>query len=139
MNTVADPQLRLGLLKPIRSVDVALVVSQPSLLSAVKLCIALGGFTTDKQLYLDLEIDAGHWTRVMRGEAHFPIDKLGLLMDLCGNEAPLIWLLHSRGYDVASLRKRETETERELRQAREDLARERLKNEALREAFRSAA
>ena len=57
-------------------------------------------------------------------------------MDLCGNEAPLLWLVHARGYDVSVLRKRETETERSLRAVREELERERLKNVALREALR---
>lgn len=37
---------------------------------------------------------------------------------------PLLWMLHQRGYDIASLRKRETEVERELRQVREQLAQE---------------
>jgi hypothetical protein len=33
-------------------------------------------------------------------------------MDLCGNDAPLEWLAHSRGYELRPL---ETETERLLR------------------------
>ena len=48
--------------------------------------------------------------------------KLERLMDLCGNDAPVLWMLHRRGYDLHSLRKRESETERELRKAREEIA-----------------
>lgn len=127
MTDIADHQLRLTLIKPMQTLDPAIVIAQPSLLAAIKLCITLGGFSTDKQLYMDLDIDAGHWSRILRGDAHFPLDALAKLMDLCGNEAPLIWLVHCRGYDAASLRKRETELETQLRAERE--ARERAESE----------
>ena len=119
MPSFADPQAALKLARPIAAVDTALVVKQPTLLSAIKLCISLGGFQCDKELYRELDIDAGHWSRILRGEAHFPVDKLGDLMDLCGNEAPLIWLVHYRGYDPGLLRKYETELEKQLREQRE--------------------
>jgi hypothetical protein len=44
-------------------------------------------------------------------------------MDLCGNEAPLLRLLDNRGYDLHSLRRKESETERALRVAEERIAR----------------
>lgn len=115
-------QVPLRLVRQPQAIDPSLVCAQPSLLNAVKLCIASAGFEKEKQVYDELEIDAGHWTRITRGDAHFPLEKLGELMDLCGNEAPLLWLLHSRGYDLGSLRKRESETESALRIARERIA-----------------
>ena len=45
--------------------------------------------------------------------------KLRGLMDVCGNDAPLWWMLHTKGYELTSLRKRETETEQALRIERE--------------------
>ena len=57
-------------------------------------------------------------------------------MDFCGNDAPLLWMLNARGYDLGGLRKRESETERELRIAREDLAREREERAVERRLFR---
>lgn len=134
--TVDGPQIPLRLARAAQAVDPAIVLAQPTMLGAIKLCISLAGFQADKQVYGVLNIDAGHWSRVMRGEAHFPVDKLTELMDLCGNEAPLIWLTHSRGYDAASLRKRETETERTLREVRESLDAERLKVRVLTAALR---
>lgn len=133
MPTVADPQIPLRLVREHQDVDPALVLAQPTLLGAIKLCISLAGFDADKQVHRDLEIDAGHWSRITRGEAHFPVDKLSALMDLCGNEAPLIWLTNARGYDPRSLRKLETETERALREEREALKREREKTALLTE------
>jgi hypothetical protein len=128
-------QIPLRLVRTTQAVDPSLVIAQPTLLAAIKLCISLGGFEADKQVYGALDIDASHWTRIHRGEAHFPVDKLPALMDLCGNEAPLIWLTHSRGYDPRSLRKLETETERALRIANEALEAERTKNRVLIEAL----
>lgn len=130
-----NSQIPLRLVRAPQAVDPSLVIAQPTLLGAIKLCISLGGFEGDKQVYGPLEIDASHWTRIARGEAHFPVDKLTALMDLCGNEAPLIWLTHSRGYDPSSLRKRESETERALRLANEALDAERVKNRVLIEAL----
>ena len=43
-------------------------------------------------------------------------------MDACGNDAPLLWMLHNRGYDLHSIRRRESETERQNRMLREENA-----------------
>ncbi len=122
-------QLHLPLRK-LQQIDRRLIMQQPTLLAAVKLCISLGGFEADKEVYVPLGIDAGHWSRIVRGEAHFPIDKLPALMDLCGNEAPLLWLLDARGYDLHSLRAKESETQRELRKAREEIDRMQAERQA---------
>ena len=41
-------------------------------------------------------------------------------MDVCGNDAPLLWMLHERGYEIRSIHKRETELQKELRLAKEE-------------------
>lgn len=133
---MAQQQIPLELVKVPVKVDPALIEAQGTLLGAIKLSISLGGFDADKEVYKALDIDAGHWSRIHRGEAHFPVDKLCSLMDLCGNEAPLMWLLHARGYDIGGLHKRETEVERQLRIAREELAKERQEREVERRLFR---
>lgn len=97
-------------------VDIQLIRKQPSLIKAITLCIQYGGFEYDKQVYPELEIDAGHWTRIMNGSAHFPVNKLEKLMDMCGNEIPLIWLADHRGYE---LKRRLSTIEAELNQERE--------------------
>lgn len=122
MNAVDDPKLPLRLKRADQRIDPAIVTAQPSMLGAIKLCVSAAGFESDKQVYGELGIDAGHWSRITRGDAHFPVDKLPELMRLCGNEAPLVWLVNACGYAPASLRKRETETERALRAARERVA-----------------
>lgn len=48
--------------------------------------------------------------------------KLTQIMDACGNDAPLLWMLNARGYDLSSLRRKETELEKKLREAEERIA-----------------
>lgn len=110
------------------AVDPALVCRQKSLLAAIGLCMQAAGLS-EKEVYLPLGIDPSHWTRITKGDAHFPLDRLGPLMDLCGNEAPLEWPAYSRGYELRPL---ETEMQRRAREAEEALAAERAENKLLR-------
>lgn len=78
-------------------VDMGLVLKQPTKLAALNLCIQLSGLE-DKEIYSALEIDAGQWTRIKKGEAHFPDNKESALMRLCGNTVPLMWAAAKEGY-----------------------------------------
>lgn len=49
-------------------------------------------------------------------------EKFESLMDHCGNDAPVLWMAHQRGYDLYAMRKRESELERENRLLREENA-----------------
>ena len=120
MTTSEHPELAL-LRKP-RHIDVSadLIERQASLLGAINLCIQLSGLD-DKELYMTLGIDAGHWSRIMKGDAHFPVNKLDELMTLCGNESPLRWMAHKRGYGLHLLK---TEAERRIEELESQLARE---------------
>jgi hypothetical protein len=112
-------------------VDPALVHRQKSMAGAIALCVQVAGLS-EKEVYLPLGIDASHWTRITKGDAHFPLDRLGPLMDLCGNEAPLMWLAHHRGFGLHRL---ETALERENRELREALAEEKRKARWLADAL----
>lgn len=81
---------------------VAIVMQQKTLLGAVNLCITQSGLE-DKEIYLALGIDAGHFSNIRKGVGHFPVNKLNELCDLCGNEAPLIWWANSRGKGLVLL------------------------------------
>jgi hypothetical protein len=110
-------------------VDSALVRRQSSMLAAIQLCLQAAGIA-DKEAHLSLGIDAGHWSRILRGDAHFPLHLLGPLMDMAGNEAPLEWLANSRGYRLEKL---ESELERMVREEQERNARLDAENRLLRE------
>jgi hypothetical protein len=122
---------------PMQVIDPAMIARQPTMSKALALCQTMSGLC-DQQFTGDGGIvkDTAQWSRIMgAGQHHFPHDKFNQFMDKAGNEAPLLWLLHSRGYDITCLHKLETETERELRIAKEALAREREKNRVLVEAL----
>lgn len=89
---------------------------------AIELCANLAGLPLDKQLAGPLRVDAGQFSRWKSGEEGVKWPKFSALMDYCGNDAPVLWMLHQRGYDLHSLHKRETETEKENRRLREENA-----------------
>ena len=118
MLTAIDSQKELLLRDETQDVDISTITRQPSMLAAINLCCSVSGLN-DKQIYMELDIAAGQWTRIKSGEAHFPPNKLEELMDLCGNEIPLIWLTNRRGY---KLKKLQSALERELQAERERTA-----------------
>jgi hypothetical protein len=111
------------------SVDVPLseVVRKPTLGRAIEYCAELAGYSYDKELEKALsahgvKVDNTQLTRWKQGGEGIKWEKFCGVMDVCGNDAPLLWMLHARGYDVHSVRKLETETERENRRLKEEVA-----------------
>jgi plasmid maintenance system antidote protein VapI len=98
------------------------VARKSTLGHAMELCAELAGFSLDKELQHKIGVDKAQFSRWMAGTEGIVWPKFTKLMDECGNDAPLLWMLHQRGYDLHSLRKRESETEKQLRLAREENA-----------------
>lgn len=98
------------------------VAREKTLGAAIELCAKVGGFAMDKELQMELGVDKAQFSRWQSGTEGVVWPKLEKLMDACGNDAPLLWMLHQRGYDLHSLRLRESETEKQLREAREENA-----------------
>jgi hypothetical protein len=110
------------------SVEVPLseVVRKATLGRAIEYCAELAGYAYDKELETALakhgvKVDATQLTRWKQGGEGIKWDRFCALMDVCGNDSPLLWMVHARGYDLHSMRRRESETERELRLAREEI------------------
>lgn len=116
MRTVADTQISLPV--EVRPEE---VMRKQSLGGAIDLCMELID-KEEKQLQSDLGVDKAQFSRWKSGQEGILWAKFVRLMDACGNDAPLLWMVHQRGYDLHSLRKRETETERENRLLREENA-----------------
>lgn len=135
MSQVEHPELPLARKADAVQVPLELVLKQPTFAAAIALCVQVSGLE-EKEVYLSLEIDAGHWTRIMKGDAHFPVNKLNNLMDLCCNEAPLMWLANSRGYGLVVLK---TEAERRAEMAERALREERDKVRFLTELLQGKA
>mgnify|MGYP003579871252 CR=1 FL=1 len=106
---------------------------------AIEHCAELAGYSLDKQSSAEIGIDKARWSRIKAGQEGIKPEQLEAFMDACGNDAPLMWLLHRRGWDLNSLRKRETETERALREAREEIERLQAAQRVLTNALRGVA
>lgn len=123
---------------PIRP-SFAEVARKQTLGAALEMCADLAGFSLDKTLQLKLNVDKGQFSRWQSGGEGIMWPKFEALMDTCGNDVPVLWMLHRRGYDLGSVRRLESETERELRQAREQLEAERVKVRVLTDALNGRA
>lgn len=107
------------------------VAREKSLGGAIALCAKAAGLEA-KQLQDQLHLDKAQFSRWESGGEGVMWPKLVALMDACGNDAPLLWMLHARGYDLHSVRRIESEVERQNRLLREE-------NAALRRVLMSGA
>ena len=115
------------------------VSREKTLGGAISLCAKAAGYEP-KEVMEALKVDGkpldkAQWSRWESGQEGIVWPKFVALMDFCGNDAPLLWMLQARGYDLGSLRRQETETERENRLLREELARERAERAVERRLF----
>lgn len=134
LHQVDGPQRELTLANP-QPIAEEVVFRQPTFTAAIKLAANASGLE-EKQIYRELDIDAGHWTRILNGDAHFPVDKLTQFMDLVGNEVPLQWLAHRRGKGLVVL---ESESQRLLRIEQEKNAKLAGENALLRDLVQGKA
>jgi hypothetical protein len=93
------------------------VARKPSLGKAIDMCAEIGGARNDAEVSTDLKVDKAQLSRWKNDSEGIKWPKLKAMMEAYGNHAPVLWMLHDLGYDLTSLRMRETETERKLREA----------------------
>lgn len=95
------------------------IAREKSLGDALALCAKVAGFGLDKELSGRMKVDKAQFLRWQSGTEGIVWPKLQALMDVCGNDVPVLWMLHQRGYDLHSVRRVETSLERENRILRE--------------------
>lgn len=110
------------------------VSREATLGGAISLCAKAAGLAP-KEVQDALRTDKAQFSRWTDDKEGITWAKLAALMDVCGNDAPLLWMLHARGYEIGSLRRLETEIEKQLRMVREELARERQERQVERRIF----
>ncbi len=120
MNAVVGPQANLPLRAAIRQIPETDFAKLTSEAAAIKFICENSGLQ-DKALAYELDTDAGTLSRAKQGAARLSDDAIQKLQDVTGIEAVLVAALLRRGYDPRSLRKLESETERELRIANETI------------------
>ena len=112
------------------------VAGKLSWAGSLELCAECAGYDLDKQSSSDMGMDKARWSRIKSGGEGIKWDQLVAFMDSCGNDAPILWMLAQRGYDLHTLRKLETDTERRLRETQDALTKEREERRALEESMR---
>lgn len=68
-------------------------------LDAIRLCVQLSRLSNEV-ICERLGIDPGHFTRMMQGRAWFPDSKSVLLMQVCGNYAPMQYEAMACGFEL---------------------------------------
>jgi transcriptional regulator with XRE-family HTH domain len=89
----------------------------------------------DKTVAVEIGVDNATLSKAQQGAARLSEQALNALMDCTGSEAWLFYWLVRRGYDPRSLRRIETDVERENRELRERLAQFEHDREVERKAF----
>lgn len=102
-------------------VSPAEITREQSLGGSIDLCVKVAGME-HKQVQGALGLDKAQFSRWTSGQEGVVWPKLSNLMDHCGNDAPLLWMVHARGFDLHAMRKLESETERENRMLKEENA-----------------
>ncbi len=110
---------QLAIPVPVRPEEVA---REKTLGGAIELCAKVAGFDLDKELQMRLGADKAQFSRWQSGTEGILWPKLRKLMDACGNNAPVLWMLHDCGYDLHTIRRTEDKVERENRLLREENA-----------------
>jgi hypothetical protein len=114
------------------------VAREATLGGSISLCAKAAGLAP-KEVQDALKADRAQFSRWTDDKEGITWSKLAALMDLCGNDAPLLWMLNERGYDLHSLRRQETETEKALRLVKEENAALKTANRVLVDAMHGRA
>lgn len=101
------------------------IARKPTFGKSIEYCAELAGYSFDKVLEDRLaaagcKIDKTQISRWGSGTEGIRWEKLHAVMRVCGNDAPLHWMVYQMGYDLHSLRPIESETQRENRLLREE-------------------
>jgi hypothetical protein len=112
------PQGELALAReaPHGAVSHELVWRQKTAAAAFSLACSASGLD-DKEIYLSLDIDPGHFSRIKKGEAGFPPDKLAHFCEVVGNTVYPEWIAYQVGCTLM-LVKSEAERRAEAAEAR---------------------
>jgi plasmid maintenance system antidote protein VapI len=97
------------------------VMRKKTLGASIELCAEAAGYDLDKAFQARLNVDKAQFSRWLNGTEGIVWPRLANLMDVCGNDAPVLWMAYERGYDLYAMRKRESELERQNRELRDQI------------------
>lgn len=110
-------------------VSIELVRELPDKRAALRACVLYSGKALKEVAFMIGVNDPGHLSKMLNLHAdprHFPPEKENILMDVCGNEIPLLWSLIARGYPPPSalqdLRELNAQLQLQVEQLKAELA-----------------
>ncbi len=106
-----------------------------TLKQVIGLGTAVGGYSTDKEVAEAMGMSVSAYSKWKDNLDNY-WDHLQDFMTVCGTELPLLWQNHKMSYDIGSMRKQETELERQLRLKEEELAKVHMEHQAALSALR---
>lgn len=92
----------------------------PTFGEAIRFSVRRSGLT-DKQVYLELGIDASVWSRILNGQAMPSPEKLKQLISICNNDLFIRWFAKDLGYDVSLSKGALEESLKRCEQEKEEL------------------
>lgn len=132
-----EDQGELSLSRPPSNPAVSHELTRAQRHSAAAFCLACqASGLDDKEIYMPLAIDSGTFSRIKKGEANFPLDKLHLFCVTVGNQIFAEWIAYQVGCQLVMI---QSEAERRADEAEKALADERLKVKVLTAALHGRA
>jgi hypothetical protein len=108
-------------------IPIELIRSRKTASAAFTLACDCSGLE-DKEIYLPLGIDAGYFSRIKKGDATLQADLIQKFCDHVGNTVYAEWIAYQVGGTIVQI---ESETQRLLRLAKEELAKERQERQVI--------
>jgi hypothetical protein len=135
--TPVDGQGELALVRQGREVElpVETIRRQRNAAAAFSLACAMSGLE-DKEIYLALGIDAGHFSRIKKGDAGFPPDQVGAFCRLVNNTIYPEWIAFQLGCTLVLI---ESEAERRARESHERAEKLAAENHLMRQLLQGRA
>ena len=115
-----QPELALSRVADTAEVPIEMIRKQRSSGAAFSLACTVSGLD-DKEIYLSLGIDAGHFSRIKKGDNGFPPDRLAEFCALVNNTIYPEWIAYQVGSTLVLI-KSEAERRAEVERKRADKA-----------------
>lgn len=109
------------------------VMALPTIERVMEYTLARGPWLNDKDAARQLGIDPGLYSRRRHAQAPWTVDDVARVMGATQCLAPLVWMAGQVGHALVMM---ETEAERQVRELRDDLQREREERKAVEGAMR---
>lgn len=131
------PQGELPLARAAQQQDVSIetIRRQKNAAAAFTLACSMSGLE-DKEIYLSLGIDAGHFSRIKKGDAGFPPDRLTEFCALVNNHVYPEWVAYQLGCTLVMI---ESEAERRARLAEDRAKAAEAENKLMRQLLSGRA